>query len=60
MEHHDQMLIVRALRPFDEIGHVIGKEENSVKSVRKTSGAHVEIDDAKTDHIIKKRKMRLM
>ena len=56
MEHHDQKLIVRALRPFDEIGHVIGKEENSVKSVRKTSGAHVEIDDAKTDQIIKKGK----
>ena len=30
------MLIVRALRPFDEIGHVIGRGENSVKSVRKT------------------------
>ena len=54
------MLIVRALRPFDEIGHVISRGENSVKSVRKTSGAHVEIDDAKTDQILKKRKMRLI
>ena len=57
MEHHDQELIIRVLCPYDKIGCVIGKGENSIKSVREASGVHVEIDDTKTNQIIKK--MRL-
>ena len=54
MEHHDQELIIRVLCPFDKIGRVIGRGGSSIKSVREASGAHVEIDDTKTDQIIEK------
>ena len=54
MEHHDQELIIRVLCPFDKIGRVIGRGGSSIKSVREAGGAHVEIDDTKTDQIIKK------
>ena len=54
IEHHDQELIIRVLCPFDKIGCVIGRGKSSIKSVNEASGAHVEIDDTKTDQIIKK------
>ncbi|XP_057962482.1 KH domain-containing protein At4g18375-like isoform X2 [Malania oleifera] len=40
-------LVVRVLCPSDKIGRVIGKGGGSIKSVRQTSGARVEVDDTK-------------
>lgn len=40
-------LVVRVLCPFDKIGRVIGKGGSTIKSVRQTSGARVDVDDAK-------------
>lgn len=42
-------LIVRVLCPVDKIGRVIGKGGSSIKSVRQTTGARVEVDDTKDD-----------
>lgn len=42
-------LIIRVLCSFSKIGRVIGKGGASVKSVRKASGARVDVDDKKTD-----------
>eukprot|EP00262_Sarcandra_glabra_P021900 TRINITY_DN9443_c0_g1_i3.p1 TRINITY_DN9443_c0_g1~~TRINITY_DN9443_c0_g1_i3.p1 ORF type:complete len:622 (-),score=132.41 TRINITY_DN9443_c0_g1_i3:694-2559(-) len=42
-------LAVRVLCPSDKIGRVIGKGGNSIKSVRQSSGARVEVDDPKDD-----------
>lgn len=44
---HSEELIVRLLCPFDKIGRVIGKGGSSIKGVRQTSGARVEVDDTK-------------
>ena len=54
MKHHGQELIIRVLCPFDKIGRIIGMGGSSIKSVREAGGAHVEIDDTKTDQIIDK------
>ncbi|KAL6197415.1 hypothetical protein ACLB2K_033024 [Fragaria x ananassa] len=42
-------LIVRVLCPSDKIGRVIGKGGGTIKSIRQTSGARVEVDDTKDD-----------
>ncbi|KAK9088390.1 hypothetical protein Scep_027472 [Stephania cephalantha] len=42
-------LIVRLLCPSDKIGRVIGKGGSSIKAVRQSSGANVEVDDTKSD-----------
>lgn len=42
-------LVVRVLCPFDKIGRVIGKGGGTIKSIRQTSGARVEVDDTKHD-----------
>lgn len=44
-----EQLIVKVLCPSDKIGRVIGKGGSSIKSVRQASGAHIEVDDNKTD-----------
>ncbi|KAK6917151.1 K Homology domain, type 1 [Dillenia turbinata] len=38
-------LVIRLLCPFDKIGRVIGKGGSSIKTVRQTSGARVDVDD---------------
>ncbi|KAL8108346.1 hypothetical protein AgCh_024710 [Apium graveolens] len=43
-------LIIRVLCSFSKIGRVIGKGGSSIKSVRKATGARVNVDDKKTDH----------
>lgn len=40
-------LIVQVLCPSDRIGRVIGKGGNTIRNIRQTSGAQVEVDDAK-------------
>ncbi|XP_050369637.1 KH domain-containing protein At4g18375 [Argentina anserina] len=42
-------LVVRVLCPSDKIGRVIGKGGCTIKSIRQTSGARVEVDDTKDD-----------
>lgn len=42
-------LIIRVLCSFSKIGRVIGKGGASIKSVRKATGARVDVDDKKTD-----------
>lgn len=42
-------LIIRVLCSFSKIGRVIGKGGASIKSVRKASGAKVEVDDKNAD-----------
>ncbi|XP_062012711.1 KH domain-containing protein At4g18375-like [Rosa rugosa] len=42
-------LVVRLLCPSDKIGRVIGKGGGTIKSIRQTSGARVEVDDTKDD-----------
>lgn len=46
---HSEELIMRVLCPFDKIGRVIGKGGGTIKSIRQTSGARVEVDDTKAD-----------
>ncbi|KAL6546365.1 hypothetical protein OROMI_022086 [Orobanche minor] len=43
-------LIVKVLCPSDKIGRVIGKGGSSIKSVRRESGARVEVEDPKTNY----------
>lgn len=43
-------LIVRMLCPSDKIGHVIGKGGGTIKSMRRASGAQIEVDDSKGRH----------
>ncbi|KAD4982833.1 hypothetical protein R6Q59_002465 [Mikania micrantha] len=45
-------LIIRVLCPCTKIGRVIGKGGASIKSVRETSGARVEVDDSRGDECI--------
>lgn len=45
-------LVVRLLCPFTHIGRVIGRSGASIKAVRDTSGARVEIDDSRRDECI--------
>lgn len=40
-------LVLRVLCPSDKIGRVIGKGGSTIKSVRQTSGARVDVDDTK-------------
>lgn len=42
-------LIIRVLCPFDKIGRVIGKGGGTIKSIRQSSGANVEVQDHKAD-----------
>ncbi|MQL98946.1 hypothetical protein Taro_031662 [Colocasia esculenta] len=42
-------LVVRVLCPSDMIGRVIGKGGSSIKSVRQSSGARIDIDDKKNE-----------
>ncbi|XP_020587385.1 KH domain-containing protein At4g18375 isoform X2 [Phalaenopsis equestris] len=39
--------VIRVLCPSDKIGRVIGKGGSTIKSVRQSSGARVEVDDTK-------------
>nr|AIZ68203.1 KH domain-containing protein At4g18375-like protein [Albuca bracteata] len=48
-QSRSEELIVRVLCPSDKIGRVIGKGGSTVKSIRQTSGARVEVDDKKHD-----------
>ncbi|KAK1375498.1 RNA-binding KH domain-containing protein [Heracleum sosnowskyi] len=43
-------LIIKVLCSSSKIGRVIGKGGASIKSVRQTSGARVDVDDKKTDN----------
>ena len=43
-------LIVRMLCPSDKIGRVIGKGGSTIKNMRQTSGARIEVDDSKARH----------
>ncbi|XP_050235139.1 KH domain-containing protein At4g18375-like [Mercurialis annua] len=43
-------LILRVFCPFDKIGRVIGKGGGTIKSIRQSSGARIEVDDTKADH----------
>jgi poly(rC)-binding protein 2/3/4 len=42
-------LVLRVVCPGDKIGLVIGKGGVTIKSIRKESGARVDVDDAKND-----------
>ncbi|CAN1227229.1 KH domain-containing protein At4g18375 [Linum grandiflorum] len=42
-------LIVRVLCPFSKIGRVIGKGGSTIKTIRQTTGARIEVDDKKVD-----------
>lgn len=44
-QSQSEELKVRVLCPTDKIGRVIGKGGSSIKNVRQTSGAHVEVED---------------
>jgi poly(rC)-binding protein 2/3/4 len=41
--------VLRVVCPGDKIGLVIGKGGVTIKSIRKESGARVDVDDAKND-----------
>ncbi|CAL5183718.1 unnamed protein product [Lathyrus oleraceus] len=43
-------LIIRMLCPSGKIGHVIGKGGGTIKRMRQTSGARIEVDDSKACH----------
>ncbi|CAJ2658666.1 KH domain-containing protein at4g18375-like protein [Trifolium pratense] len=43
-------LIVRMLCPSNKIGHVIGKGGGTIKRMRQTSGARIDVDDSKARH----------
>ncbi|KAI3744062.1 hypothetical protein L1987_57134 [Smallanthus sonchifolius] len=45
-------LIIRVLCPFTKIGRVIGRGGASIKAVRETSGARVDIDDTRRDDCV--------
>ncbi|KAG8085607.1 hypothetical protein GUJ93_ZPchr0010g10562 [Zizania palustris] len=42
-------LVLRVLCPADKIGLVIGKGGMTIKSIRKESGARIDVDDSKND-----------
>ncbi|XP_010529161.1 PREDICTED: KH domain-containing protein At4g18375-like [Tarenaya hassleriana] len=42
-------LILKVLCPFPNIGRVIGKGGSTIKGIRQASGAHIEVNDTKTD-----------
>lgn len=42
-------LVVRVLCPSDKIGRVIGKGGSTIKNIRQSSGARIEVDDTKHD-----------
>ncbi|KAL5232015.1 hypothetical protein ABZP36_030791 [Zizania latifolia] len=42
-------LVLRVLCPADKIGLVIGKGGMTIKSIRKESGARIDVDDSKSD-----------
>lgn len=42
-------LVLRVLCPSDKIGRVIGKGGSTIKSIRQSSGAKIDVDDTKDD-----------
>ncbi|WOL00448.1 hypothetical protein Cni_G09161 [Canna indica] len=42
-------LVLRVLCPSDKIGRVIGKGGSTIKSMRQSSGAKIDVDDTKND-----------
>ncbi|KAG0494524.1 hypothetical protein HPP92_005518 [Vanilla planifolia] len=46
-QSHSEELVVRVLCPSDKIGRVIGKGGITIKSLRQSSGARIEVDDTK-------------
>lgn len=42
-------LVLRVLCPFDKVGRVIGKQGNTIKSIRQSSGAKINVDDTRDD-----------
>lgn len=46
---HSEDLVIRVLCPSDKIGRVIGKGGSTVKSIRQSSGARIDVDDTKGD-----------
>ncbi|PKA64017.1 KH domain-containing protein [Apostasia shenzhenica] len=44
---HSEEFVVRVLCPSDKIGRVIGKGGSTIKNMRQTSGARVDVDDTK-------------
>ncbi|RZR89206.1 hypothetical protein BHM03_00016896 [Ensete ventricosum] len=42
-------LVLQVLCPFDKVGRVIGKQGNTIKSIRQSSGAKINIDDTRDD-----------
>ncbi|ONK66051.1 uncharacterized protein A4U43_C06F3660 [Asparagus officinalis] len=48
-QSRSEELIVQVLCPSDKIGRVIGKNGSTIKNIRQSSGAQIEVDDTKHD-----------
>lgn len=48
-QSRSEELVVRVLCPSDKIGRVIGKGGSTIKNIRQSSGARIEVDDTKHD-----------